>query len=274
MKKNLRKTQGITMVAIVVTIVVLLILASISMSMILNNKIIGKAKESTTLYNQKEAEETMNFKITNAEMHNYGEKQTMPTLQEMADIFCTDDDFSYVKTETQKTASLDKIVVGDATSIFTKLKAYPYEFEIDNSLKLASINGVKVADTNTVTRDEYNSLVSRLNALEKEYTTSNPADIFETYDATLINNVSLYQRGNNIYISISIKSKYQTWLSIGKLKSQFTPKNSSSTIGSGYSQVNYGILNIGKDCNVSFYQGTLNTSGTAMLFGFYVNFSI
>ena len=47
----------------------------------------------------------------------------------------------------QKIASTQDINFDTATSIFTKLKAYPYEFEIDSSLKLASINGISVKDT-------------------------------------------------------------------------------------------------------------------------------
>lgn len=50
------------------------------------------------------------------------------------------DEIEYVFTTSQKKeSSLNKIEVGEATSIFTKLKEYPYEFEIDSSLRLASI---------------------------------------------------------------------------------------------------------------------------------------
>ena len=46
-----KKEKGITLVALVVTIVVLLILAGVSISLVLsNNGIINKAKESKTQY--------------------------------------------------------------------------------------------------------------------------------------------------------------------------------------------------------------------------------
>ena len=45
----------------------------------------------------------------------------------------------YVALETKKTAKLDEITVGDSKYIYTKLKEYPYEFQIDGKLRLASI---------------------------------------------------------------------------------------------------------------------------------------
>ena len=75
----------------------------------------------------------------------------MPTLQFLADNLCEDEEIEYVALTTQKIASLEEsklksITVGQEKAIFTKLRDYPYEFEIDKDLKLASINGVKVAE--------------------------------------------------------------------------------------------------------------------------------
>ena len=81
-------------------------------------------------------------------MVSYGENTRKATLQELADGLCADEEIQYVLLESQKTASLDAIEVGEAKSIFTKLKKYPYEFEIDENLQLASVDGVKVATTN------------------------------------------------------------------------------------------------------------------------------
>ena len=148
-KKSIKNAKGITMVALVVTMVILLILSTVTITALVSTGIIGKTQEAKTMYSQKEAEEAMNMKITNAEIEKYAAGQTLPTLQELADNFCEDSDFTYVTTNTQKVASLNKITVGSATSIFTKLNSYPYEFEIDSSLRLASIDGVKVADTTT-----------------------------------------------------------------------------------------------------------------------------
>lgn len=66
MKKNAgqnikNKEKGITLIGLIVTVIVLLLLAGIGISMLLENNIIeqtGKAKESTEISNEKEVLET------------------------------------------------------------------------------------------------------------------------------------------------------------------------------------------------------------------------
>ena len=144
MKKS--KNRGITLVALVVTIVILIIIASISIKVFLgDNGIIAKAKITREETNKQTAVEKINFKITNVQISKYAEKQKMPTLKELADNFCEDNDFQYVK-ETSELASLTKISSENPQKIYTKLKAYPYEFEINSSLQLASIDGIKFSN--------------------------------------------------------------------------------------------------------------------------------
>ena len=50
--------------------------------------------------------------------------------------------------ESGKTATLDKIIVGDNTSIFTKLKRYSYQFQINDELKIIAINGKETSSDN------------------------------------------------------------------------------------------------------------------------------
>lgn len=73
----------------------------------------------------------------------------------------------YVVLDSKALASLDKITVGDKKTIFTKIKRYPYEFEINSNLQLASIDGVKIATNETVTIDkkEYEQLKSNVEEL-------------------------------------------------------------------------------------------------------------
>jgi len=111
----------------------------------------------------------MNLKITSKQMQTYADHQRMPTLQEFADVLCEDNEIQYVELESKKVATLDKIEVGDATSIFTKLKEYPYEFEINSSLQLASIDGIQIA-SNTVSSEQYNEILNRLAVLEAKIT--------------------------------------------------------------------------------------------------------
>lgn len=103
-------------------------------------------------------------------MKSYTEQQRLPNLQELADSLCEDEELEYVELQSKATASLNKITVGESKSIFTKIKKYPYEFEINNQLQLASIDGVKIADTtnNTVTidKEEYEQMKKDIQELK------------------------------------------------------------------------------------------------------------
>lgn len=70
----LKGQKGITLVALVITIIVLIILAGVTMSMLFNNGILDKAKQGVNQY--KAAEEEENQIIGNA--LNYINTQTAP----------------------------------------------------------------------------------------------------------------------------------------------------------------------------------------------------
>ncbi len=141
------KNKGITLISLVITIIILIILASITIYLSLgNNGIFKRANEARETTNKQEATDIINLKITTAQINKYAEKQEMPTLQELADALYEDNEIQYVALES-KVADKERITVGNKTSIFTKLDNYPYEFEINSSLQLSSINGVKVAST-------------------------------------------------------------------------------------------------------------------------------
>ncbi len=124
-----------------------------------------KAKEET---NEKAATEIMNLKITNAQIEIYTKEQRMPTLKELATLLDPekDKDIQSIAKTRQKVSALDWINDTDYSSIFTILKEYPeYEFEIDSKLKLATINGVKVADNSE--SEEIKKLTERIEKLER-----------------------------------------------------------------------------------------------------------
>ena len=149
LKMNLKSIEGITLISLVVTIIILIILASISIAMILgNNGLLNKAQTASDETKKSQATETINLKITNIQISSYAETQELPNLQYLADKLCEDNDMEYVLTASKEHASLDKIDVTNLSSIYTKLKDYPYEFEINSNLQLASINGVKVSYDN------------------------------------------------------------------------------------------------------------------------------
>ena len=142
----MKKEKAITLISLVITIVILIILVSLAIYLSLgNNGILTRANDAKEATNKQTATEIINLKITTAQMNNYAEKQKMPTLKELSEILKNDSEITYV-TEKSQMASIKYEVGENPNSIFTKLNKYPYEFEINSSLQLASINGVKVAD--------------------------------------------------------------------------------------------------------------------------------
>ena len=154
-----KKEKGVTLIALVVTIIVLIVLAGISINLIFGNLgIVTKEKEAKEENLKQTAKEVMNLKITSIQIENYTENKTLPSLQFLADKLCEDNDMEYVLTQSKAHASLDKIDTTNLSSIYTKLKEYPYEFEINDSLQLASIDGEKVATVPTNDKDTIGSM--------------------------------------------------------------------------------------------------------------------
>ena len=168
----LKKSKGITLIALVITIVILLILAGVTINNFINTGVVEKADSATEETRKQIASEIMNLKITNIQMSSYVDTKKLPTLQYLADNLCTDSDIEYVLTTSKALASLNKIDTTGCSSIFTKLREYPYEFEINSSMQLASIDGVKIADTSksenensdetvTITKEQFEQLLNR-----------------------------------------------------------------------------------------------------------------
>lgn len=145
-----RNENGITLIMLIITIILMLLLAGLVLTLSFGSDgLIGKAKDAKEETNKQTATEKIQFKITNSQINKYAQEQRMPTLQELADDFCEDDEIEYVELKSKKIASLAKIKVEENGSFFTKIKTYPYEFEINESLKLASIDGIMLEDTKT-----------------------------------------------------------------------------------------------------------------------------
>lgn len=155
------KNTAMTLITLVITIVILIILASLVITLSLApNGLIKRAQEAKEKTKLSLATEKMNLKITNTQVDIYTKEDRMPTLQELANTLCEDDEIEYVQLQSKKRGSLEKIDVGNATSIFTKLKEYSYEFEINSSLQLHSINDTQInnSDKETNNNEENNKL--------------------------------------------------------------------------------------------------------------------
>ena len=88
-----KKERGVTLIALVVTIIVLIVLAGISINLIFGNLgIVTKEKEAKEENLKQTAKEVMNLKITSIQIENYTENKTLPSLQFLADKLCEDND--------------------------------------------------------------------------------------------------------------------------------------------------------------------------------------
>ena len=162
-----KKVKGITLISLVITIVVLIILSSVAIYLSLgNNGILTRTKQAKEVTNKQEATEKINLKITTAQMNKYAEKQVMPTLKELSEVLKDDNEIQYV-TEKSQVASKKYEVGENPNSIYTKLNKYPYEFEINSSLQLASIDGVQISQNidNMVSIEIYNELKAKYEEL-------------------------------------------------------------------------------------------------------------
>lgn len=150
----MKKQNGITLIALVITIIILIILAGVAINLGLGeNGLVNRAKVARDETTKQTATEKMNLKITSKQMDTYAKEQRMPTLKELSLELKNDDEIAYV-TEESKVASTIYEVGDNPTTIYTKLNDYPYEFEINSSLQLASIDGVKTSNTTNVSYDE------------------------------------------------------------------------------------------------------------------------
>lgn len=147
--KGVTSNRGITLIALIITIIVLLLLTGVVITLSLSdNGIFYWAKQARNLTNKQEATDRMNLKILTAQTNKYAENQEMPTLKELSEMLKEDEEIQYI-TEASKVASVEYNVTSEnPTSIYVKLKEYSYEFEINSQLKLAKIDGKEVVDSN------------------------------------------------------------------------------------------------------------------------------
>lgn len=214
--KKLKSVRAVSLVSLVITIIVLLILSGIVISLIIKDGLINKTQTSAELTNRSVATEKMNLKITNIQIQCYADTQNLPSLQYLSDRLCEDNEIEYVELSS-KIASLEPITIeNDTTSIFTKLKEYPYEFEINGSLQLASIDGIKVSETNNC--DHISNLINDFSPIVKEVNGTYislelPEDVSESSVgyAYLLNNkvVALESDAHYCFMDLDLNTNYE-----------------------------------------------------------------
>lgn len=151
-----KKNKGITLVVLVITIIILLILAGLTISTMSRSGLLEKTEIAKEENNKETASEIITIKIEDIQINSYAENKKEATLQYIANKLAEDEDIEYVKTKSKKIASNNKIEIGEETSIYTKLVEYPYEFEINSNLQIASIDGEKISSKDAY-EDGYNA---------------------------------------------------------------------------------------------------------------------
>ena len=77
MKSKLKKQNAITLVALIITVIILLILAMVSISLVMNGNLIGKSKTAVDKYSEEEIQEQIKLAYSEWQMSRYlGETKT------------------------------------------------------------------------------------------------------------------------------------------------------------------------------------------------------
>ena len=197
----------------------------VTITQLTESGLLSKTTEVVQESEKSDATERMNLKITQIQIDSYAENKEMPNLQYLADKLCEDGDIDYVLLQSKAVSNLQKIDVGNSKSIFTKLKEYPFEFEIDSSLKLASIDGIKIADNSDVANSTLvgkpNITLSKVGTKEIEVNAdigdSNKTDIaaYVFFNADTAEIVKIQENFDNLVVdNLNGKTNYNIYMKI------------------------------------------------------------
>ena len=86
MKESLKKNKGITLIALIITIVILLILAGLSISGLIGSGLFGKAQEAVRLTKIREIEEAANLAYTSRQIDEFSKGETATIAGVISDL--------------------------------------------------------------------------------------------------------------------------------------------------------------------------------------------
>lgn len=167
------RSKGITLIALVITIIVLLILAGVTINTLLgDNGIMKKASSASEETKRTQAFEELKIKVMGVQT----EKQGLATLQDVVEALKVDTEYEYV-VSLEKIATIKGTVpdASNATEIYVIHK--DYQFKIDDNLKI-SVVGLKQNSeldnretdlgTQHITDDEWTAAIPEDNWFAKE----------------------------------------------------------------------------------------------------------
>ena len=208
MRKQLKNEIGITLVALVITIVILLILAEITLAIFNgNNGLLVRAKETKEKNNEASARELVIRKLYEFQIYEIEENKSN-SLEDLEEYLKEDKEVEYTHLYIQK-ETLVEIDNGEkATHAKIKLKDYQYVYTINKELNIVQIDGKEMENAVQINNKKIIDIDAQ-NGIEKGYNVNKVKDLIANvklncYNITLSdNNDSLYFSGNaNSYCEV------------------------------------------------------------------------
>lgn len=141
MKGKLKQTKGITLIALIITIIILLILAVVSIRLVVNNGILGKAEHAVNKYQEEEIEEQIKLA--------YAEWQTAQSTGE------TRTAAEFMQAKLREILSDNKLTVTEDNGKFTVILSDETEYEYNKSTGVVGEKVYTYIKKSTAKEDSY-----------------------------------------------------------------------------------------------------------------------
>ena len=244
LNKKLKEEKAITLIALIITIIVLLILAGVTLNMVIgDNGILSKANTASNKTMQQQILEELKLKILEIELNKKGGA----TLQDVVNYFNKDKENEYI-------ISLNKIasIKGEIPDVTQAKEIYviykKYQFKIDNNLNVAFVDDASNVESDVSVKARY------LLVEVKGYINS---------EGAVINELSVYNR-NKEKIQYNVLSELE-YDSATKGKSKYWEDSRQYW---HYININDGdtsytsSTNGAKNCTLFLYNGSSNPNTT------------
>ena len=230
---NLKNKNAITLIALVITIVILIILAGVAINLTLgDNGIFRKTITAREDYELAAAREKVELKIAEIQ----AEKEGKATLEELIEYLKNDIEIEYTVSLTEITASLTgDVTIGDATEIYVVYNKY--QFKIDKNLKSQYVSKVDVEIKSSTIINDFDVAITKANGeyltIDASSATTNDGSQIVQYKY-LVNGEQKEATTENTYIvkGLELSTEYQIKVIAvdkdGKTKSSTVKKYTTS----------------------------------------------
>ena len=203
LKKQNKKEKGITLVALVITIIILVILAGVAISMLQQTGLLKNANIAKETNEKKSAEEKINLIIMQYKTEKINNEYSLNDFKEYCSNLNEVDEDSlilYWEPISSIVDGLETIGEGNAKYLKLKLKKYKYEFIISDEFQIVEINGEKYEEEpkDDLENDGLLGKISNINTSGNYEIEVNVEDNVKKYNTHIIvYNNDLVLDGNN-----------------------------------------------------------------------------